>query len=175
MKEAGYDGKPIVVLDPPNIAISMPFSLVTGGLSQKIGCTVSVQAMDWGTLVGRRAQKTPASEGRERVARVVERGRRTTLNAGVAGVCDKAFFGWYCSETMEGLRRNFVTHQGDPLKRKQQAEEGTEFAYDEVPYALWGEFVTPATIRKNAAYAHVPCPAALEPLDRELSQQVARG
>ena len=69
-------------------------------------------------------------------------------NAGVAGVCDKAFFGWYCSEPMEKLRREWVA-QTDPAKRKQLAEDIQKFAYEDVPYVLWGEFVTPSAYRKN--------------------------
>src|SRR5207245_9987709 len=49
MKEAGYDGKPIVVLDPTNIAMLHAVSLVTGELPQKIGCTVAVHASARGT------------------------------------------------------------------------------------------------------------------------------
>src|SRR5437867_2836951 len=151
MKEAGYDGKPIVVLDPTNIAMLHAVSLVTGELLQKIGCKVDVQAMDWGTLVARRAMKTPASEGGWNILHTwwsAADMASPALNAGVAGVCDKAFFGWYCSEPMEKMRRDFVA-QADPVKRKQLAEEIQKFAYDDVPYALWGEFVTPAAVRKN--------------------------
>ena len=151
MKEAGYDGKPIVVLDPTNIAMLHAVSLVTGELLQKIGCKVDVQAMDWGTLVARRAMKTPASEGGWNILHTwwsAADMASPALNAGVAGVCDKAFFGWYCSEPMEKMRRDFVA-QADPVKRKQLAEEIQKFAYDDVPYALWGEFVTPTAVRKN--------------------------
>jgi len=36
-------------------------------------------------------------------------------------------------------------------KRKQLAEEIQKFAYDDVPYALWGEFVTPAATGRTSA------------------------
>jgi peptide/nickel transport system substrate-binding protein len=151
MKEAGYDGKPIVVLDPTNIAMLHAVALVTGDLLQKIGCKVDVQAMDWGTLVARRAMKTPASEGGWNILHTwwsAADMASPALNAGVAGVCEKAFFGWYCSEPMEKMRREWVA-QSDPARRKQLAEDIQKVAYDEVPYALWGEFVTPAATRKN--------------------------
>jgi peptide/nickel transport system substrate-binding protein len=151
MKEAGYDGKPIVVLDPTNIAMLHAVSLVTADLLQKIGCKVDLQAMDWGTLVARRAMKTPASEGGWNILHTwwsAADMASPATNAGVAGVCDKAFFGWYCSEPMEKMRREWVA-QTDPAKRKALAEEIQKFAYDDVPYALWGEFVTPSVYRKN--------------------------
>jgi peptide/nickel transport system substrate-binding protein len=107
--------------------------------------------MDWGTLVARRAMKTPASEGGWNILHTwwsAADMASPALNAGVAGVCEKAFFGWYCSEPMEKMRRDWVA-QSDPARRKQLAEEIQKVAYDEVPYALWGEFVTPAATRKN--------------------------
>jgi peptide/nickel transport system substrate-binding protein len=151
MKEAGYDGRPIVVLDPTNIAMLHSVSLVTADLLQKIGCKVDLQAMDWGTLVARRAMKTPPAEGGWNILHTwwsAADMMSPATNAGVAGVCDKAFFGWYCSEPMEKLRRDWVA-QTDPAKRKQLAEEIQKFAYDDVPYVLWGEFVTPSAYRKN--------------------------
>lgn len=151
MVEAGYDGKPIVVLDPTNIAMLHAVALVTGELLQKIGCKVDLQAMDWGTLVARRAMKTPPAEGGWNILHTwwsAADMASPALNAGVAGVCDKAFFGWYCSEQMERMRRDWVA-QTDPARRKELAEAIQKFAYDDVPYVLWGEFVTPAAYRKN--------------------------
>jgi hypothetical protein len=74
-------------------------------------------------------------------------------------VCEKAFFGWYCSETMEKMRRDFVA-QGDPVKRKQQVEEIQKLAYDEVPYALWGGGVRDSgrDSQECARHAHVRGP-----------------
>ena len=151
MKEAGYDGKPIVVLDPTNIPMAHAVALVTGELLPKIGCQVDVQAMDWGTLVARRAIKTPASEGGWNILHTwwsAADMASPALNSGVAGVGEKAFFGWYGSEAMEKMRRDFVA-QTDTAKRKQMAEDIQKLAYDDVPYVPWGEFVTPAAFRKT--------------------------
>ena len=151
MKESGYDGRPIVVLDPTNIAMAHAVALVTGDLLQKIGCKVDVQAMDWGTLVARRAMKTPAHEGGWNILHTwwsAADMASPALNAGVAGVGEKAFFGWYGSESMEKMRRDWVA-QADASKRKQLTDEIQKLAYDEVPYVPWGEFVTPAAVRKN--------------------------
>ena len=151
MQESGYDGKPIVVLDPTNIQMAHAVALVTGELLQKIGCKVDVQAMDWGTVVARRAMKQPAHEGGWNILHTwwsAADMASPALNAGVAGVGEKAFFGWYSSEPMEKLRGDFVA-ETDAKKRKQISDEVQKLAYDEVPYALWGEFVAPAAMRKN--------------------------
>src|SRR5207245_11359066 len=70
------------------------------------------------------------------------------LSAELARVRENAFLGVYGGEPMEKLRRDWVA-QTDPARRRQLAEAIQKFAYDDVPYALWGEFVTPAATRKN--------------------------
>ena len=63
MKEAGYDGRPIVLLDPTDLPYLHNATLVTAQLLRKIGVNVQVQAMDWATLLTRRAEKKPPEEG----------------------------------------------------------------------------------------------------------------
>ena len=61
MKESGYDGRPAVVLDPTDRPELHGAALVTRELLTKIGVAVDLQAMDWSTLVSRRAKKEPPS------------------------------------------------------------------------------------------------------------------
>jgi peptide/nickel transport system substrate-binding protein len=70
------------------------------------------------------------------------------VNAGLSGGCDKAWFGWYCSEQMESLRREWI-RATDPAKRRQIAEQVQTLAYDEVPYVPWGQYTQPTAYRKN--------------------------
>jgi peptide/nickel transport system substrate-binding protein len=52
---AGYDGRPVVVMDPADNAILHPATLVLAQTLRRIGATVDLQAMDWSTLTQRRA------------------------------------------------------------------------------------------------------------------------
>ncbi len=151
LKEGGYDGRPIVVLDPTNIPITHAVSLVTADLLGKSGAKVDLQAMDWGTLVARRAMKTPVAEGGWNILHTTWSAAdmmSPAVNPGVAGTGDKAFFGWYASEQMEKMRRDWVG-LGDLNRRKQLAQDIQKVAYDEVPYVPWGEFIQPSAYRKN--------------------------
>ena len=47
VKESGYDGRPIVVLDPSDIALTHGAALVTRELLTQVGFNVDLQAMDW--------------------------------------------------------------------------------------------------------------------------------
>jgi len=151
MKEAGYDGRPVVLMDPTDIAILHAATLVTRELLTQIGVTVDLQAMDWSTLVARRAKKEPTKEGGWNILHtwwISSDVLTPAVNAGVSGACDKAWFGWYCSEQMEKLRGEWA-RATDPARRKQLAEQIQALAYDDVPYVPWGQWVLPSAYRKT--------------------------
>ncbi|MDE5444248.1 hypothetical protein GWG65_22910 [Bradyrhizobium sp. CSA207] len=71
--ESGYDGTPVVVLHATESGPTNTFSLVAEQLMRQIGLKVEPQAMDWATLVGRRASKETVDKG---AGRSSCRGRR---------------------------------------------------------------------------------------------------
>lgn len=151
LQEGGYDGRPVVLLDPTDYPSIHGATLVIRELLGQAGVKVDLPAMDWSTLISRRAEKKPPKEGGWNLfvtwwisADVMHR----AVNAGINGACEKAWFGWYCSEQMERLRTEWV-RATDPARRKQIADEIQKLAYDEVPYVLWGQFVQPTVYRKN--------------------------
>ncbi|HEX5328333.1 MAG TPA: ABC transporter substrate-binding protein, partial [Acetobacteraceae bacterium] len=52
---SGYDGTPVVVMDPADNAVLHPSALVAADTLRAIGAKVDLQSMDWSTLVQRRA------------------------------------------------------------------------------------------------------------------------
>ena len=151
MKEAGYDGRPLVLLDPSDLPVLHGASLVTRELLTQIGITVDLQALDWSTLVARRAKKESPKEGGWNLLHTYFfswDAMTPAVNPGISGACDKGWFGWYCSEQMEKLRGEWVrTTVAD--KRKQLAEQIQLLAADEVPYVPWGQWLQPDAYRKN--------------------------
>jgi peptide/nickel transport system substrate-binding protein len=149
LKEAGYDGRPVVLLDPTDRPDIHAATLVTRELLTKAGVNVDLQPMDWSTLVSRRAEKKPPAEGGWNLiltwwlaADVFS----PAINAGVASDCDQAWFGWPCSEQMEKLRAEWVRTQ-DSAKKKELTDEIQRLAYEEVPYVSWGQWSLPAAYR----------------------------
>ncbi|MFO4987048.1 ABC transporter substrate-binding protein, partial [Salmonella enterica subsp. enterica serovar 1,4,[5],12:i:-] len=57
LKEAGYDGKPIVLMQSTDLPILTNLAPVAKQLLEKGGFAVDMQSMDWQTLVARRAKK----------------------------------------------------------------------------------------------------------------------
>ena len=151
LKESGYDGRPIVVLDPADSPYAHAPALVTTELLKKLGANVDLQAMDWSTMVARRAKKEPPAQGGWNVFHTWATSfdvMTPAVAAVLGGAGEKSWFGWPTSEAMEKLRADF-TRQPDPPKRKQIAEEVQKLAFDEVPFVTWGQFVIPGAFRKN--------------------------
>jgi peptide/nickel transport system substrate-binding protein len=151
LKESGYDGRPVVVLDPTDSPYAHAPALVTAELLKKIGATVDVAAMDWSTMLARRANKGAVPQGGWNIFHTWSTSLDVitpAVHAAIGGAGEKAWFGWPTNETAEKLRAEFV-RQTDLAKQKQIAEQLQQIAYDEVPYVSWGQFVVPNAFRKN--------------------------
>jgi len=151
LKEGGYDGRPLVLLDPTDRPEMHGACLVTRDLLQKIGATVDIQALDWSTVIARRARKEPPSAGGWNLMQanwISADVNNPAVNIGLSGACDKAWFGWSCSEPMEKLRTDWM-RSTDPAQRKRIAEQIQVLAYDEVPYVPWGQYLAPSLYRKQ--------------------------
>ncbi|HEU5322189.1 MAG TPA: ABC transporter substrate-binding protein, partial [Methylomirabilota bacterium] len=149
VKESGYDGRPVVVLDPSDIALTHGAALVSRELMTQIGFNVDLLAMDGAEVVARRARKEPPGQGGWNVfftwwiaADVIN----PAVHAGISGA--GAWFGWPESSRMEELRLQWV-RATDRAKQKQLADEIQKLALDEVMYVPFGQWVTPTAYRRT--------------------------
>jgi peptide/nickel transport system substrate-binding protein len=141
VKESGYDGTPIVLLDATETALH-PATLVVAQAMRDIGLKVDYQAMDWGTLSSRRTSKNPVGQGGWSAFLSGPAAPDMTEPLGHLALrsnCDKAWFGWPCDETIEKLRSEF-TSAPDLEGRKQIATAIQERAVETVPYVPVGQF-----------------------------------
>ena len=63
LKEAGYDGTPVVLMHSTDLAVLTNLAPVAKSLMEKAGFKVDMQSMDWQTVVARRAKKDPPNAG----------------------------------------------------------------------------------------------------------------
>jgi peptide/nickel transport system substrate-binding protein len=121
LKEAGYDGTPVVLMQATDNSILANLAPVAKAQLEAAGFKVDVQPMDWQTLVGRRTRKDPPDKGGWN-AFMTSWAAADILNPVMAGFfnasCDKAMFGWPCDETIEKMRDQFAK-ETDPAKQKQ--------------------------------------------------------
>src|SRR5438105_2763967 len=124
LKEAGYDGTPVVLMQSTDLGVLTNLAPVAKSLMERAGFKVDMQSMDWQTLVARRAKKDPPNAGGWNAfltawvsADILNPAMVGFLNAG----CDKALFGWPCDPEIEKLRDAFARAL-DPAKQKEIAE-----------------------------------------------------
>ncbi|MGB7183735.1 MAG: ABC transporter substrate-binding protein [Burkholderiaceae bacterium] len=155
VKEAGYDGTPILLMHPTDLTILAPLPPIAKAAMESIGLKVDMQAMDWQTLVGRRNKKDAPADGGWNAFitawnSVDNASPMTTpfLNA----ACEKALFGWPCDETIQKLRDDFAA-EADPAKQLAIVEK-IQMRVAEVPTHIHlGQYLQPTAMGKNISGA----------------------
>ena len=152
LKEGGYDGKPIVMMQPTDLAIVAPLAPVTAQALRAIGMQVDLQSMDWQTLVGRRAKQDPVDQGGWNIFHT------TWVNADmlnpVANVGVNArgktggWFGWPADEQVEKMRDAYA-RETDAAKQKAIAADIQKRAYELGMYYPTGMYTSPIASRAN--------------------------
>ena len=161
LKEAGYDGTPVVLMHSTDLVVLANLAPVAADLMKKAGLNVDMQSMDWQTLVSRRTKKDPPTAGGWN-AFLTSWVSADILNPVMAGFlnssCDKAMFGWPCDEQMEKLRDAFAK-EADPAKQKAIAEQVQARALQIGTHINLGQWYQPAAIRKDAVSGILTTPA----------------
>ena len=150
LKAAGYDGTPVVIMQPTDIPLLSAFSLVSAEKLRKIGMTVEVQAMDWSTLTSRRALRDPVADGGWNMFHTWWIGADVIDPMAIAfsGNPDKGWFGWPTDAELETARTAFAV--AGSLEEKQALAK-------KVQERLWaigasgelGQFFVPVAYRDN--------------------------
>jgi peptide/nickel transport system substrate-binding protein len=151
LAQAAYDGATIVLMQSTDIASLSNLAPVAKSLMEKAGFKVDLQAMDWQTLVSRRAKKDPPAAGGWSVyltswgsVDVLDPVSTNFLNAS----CDKATFGWPCDAELERLRDAFAK-ETDAGKQKVLAEAVSQRVAESPTHVVLGQYLQPAAFRKN--------------------------
>ncbi len=146
LKEAKYDGTPVVILHPTDINSVKTQPVVIADALRKAGFKVDLQSMDWQTVTTRRASKKPPAEGGWNIH---------PTNGPLVGISDplrnqavgangsRAWFGWPDFPEIEALRAKFAV-TSDPAELKKIAEEIQKLVIDEGVVVPLGQFVVPS-------------------------------
>jgi peptide/nickel transport system substrate-binding protein len=153
LKEANYDGTPIVLMHSTDLDVLSNLAPVAKNLMEKAGFKVDMQSMDWQTVVARRAKKDPANAGGWHAfltSWVAADITNPVMAAFFNSACDKALFGWPCDAEMEKLRDQFA-RETDPAKQKAIAEAVQVRATQATSHVNLGQWYQPIAARKEVA------------------------
>ena len=153
LKEAGYDGTPIVLLQSTDLAVLTNLAPVAKTLLERGGFKVDMQSMDWQTLVSRRTKKDPVAQGGWNIAMtaaavVLLVDPVNNHYAEASG--DRAQFGWPLDQEIERLRMAFV-RETDPKKQFAIAEQVQKRIMDLGVTVPLGQYLQPMARRKNVS------------------------
>ncbi len=151
IREAGYDGRRIVLLSPTDFATIHPQGLVTQDLLQRLGLNVDFVATDWGTVVQRRASREPVERGGWNLfhtnfdaASVLT----PAVHAPLRGNGTAAWFGWPTDARYEALRTQWFAAAGED-EQKRITVEMQRNAFATVPYIPIGNYFLQKAYRSN--------------------------
>ena len=150
LKEGGYKGETIVILHPTDLKSLTPFGPVTAQTLRKIGMNVDLQAMDWATVLSRRAKKDPPAQGGWNIMHTwwVNADLLNPINNAGINSSGNGWFGWPKDDEIETLRKAFAK-ETDPVKQKRIVDALTKRAYEVAIYVPTGQFQWPYAYRSN--------------------------
>jgi peptide/nickel transport system substrate-binding protein len=151
IKEAGYKGETIVILDPVDAAPYHACALVTEDLFKQLGLKTELRPMNWGTYLQRRNNQDPPQAGGWNVAFTALTGTSNldpASNLGMRGTGKQGWFGWPTNPTLEALRMDWFF--ADTLQARQKICQAIQVeVLDQVPYIPLGANYNLSAIRKN--------------------------
>jgi peptide/nickel transport system substrate-binding protein len=153
LKEAGYNGTPIVLLHSTDLQVLTNLAPVAKQLLEKGGFNVDMQSMDWQTVVSRRTRKDPVNAGGWNLM-LTSWVSADILNPVMTGFvnasCEKAAFGWPCDAEMEKLRDDFA-RETDPAKQKAIVEAVQKRQREVVTHIHLGQYYVPIATRDTVS------------------------
>mgnify|MGYP001034905571 FL=1 len=148
---AGYKGEKVVLLAPQDIPSVKALAEVTNDLLKKLGMNVDSQAMDWATLVQRRAKMDPVDKGGWSVFQTSWAGVDQANPVGhvfLRGNGKQAAPGWPTSEKLESLRDEWIKAP-DLAAQKKLADALQLQAFQDVPYIPLGQSLNKTAYRAD--------------------------
>jgi len=149
--ESGYKNEPILLMSPTDQPALAQITQVTRSLFQELGLNVQFMAMDWGSLVSRRANQSPPDKGGWNSfctlwggLTVSNPGSSYPLRANGRG----GWFGWPTDPQLEALRQNWIDAP-DLAAQKAICEQIQRRAFETVPFVPLGQIYQPTAFRNN--------------------------
>lgn len=151
LKEAGYNGEPLVIMQPTDRPEHTAATLVVIQALRDAGINLDVQAADWATISARRAQKTDPKDGGWHLfitGTTAAAAIDPLVNLWFVPSCDGAAPGWPCDEEIMGWIGEW-SREDDAAKKKELIDRIHAKAYDTIPYVILGQYKRQHGVREE--------------------------
>ena len=149
LQAAGYKGEKVVVLAATDFPIINAIANVGADMLKRCGMNVDYQAVDWGTVVQRRAKKDPPDKGGWNVFFTYWAGLdmfNPAVDQSIRGNGAAGWFGWPEFPQLEQLRNAWLD-ASDLAAQKSIAERIQTDFWQEVPYYPLGQLLQPTAYK----------------------------
>ncbi|MFC0406811.1 ABC transporter substrate-binding protein [Roseomonas elaeocarpi] len=149
LKAAGYAGEKVVLLVPADSLAQKPLGDVAAGMLREVGMNVEYVALDFASVLQRRAKKGPVEEGGWSAVAANWQGidwLNPAAHIPLRG--DGTYPGWYKSDRVTALRDGWL--QAPTLAEQQRiCREIQQVAVEEVPFYPVGVYRQPSAHRSS--------------------------
>jgi peptide/nickel transport system substrate-binding protein len=148
---AGYKGEPVVAMLATDFPTLQAMGNVGIDILKRAGMNVDVQAMDWGTVVQRRAKREAPSKGGWNVFFTSFSGLDQFTPAGYLGIRGngaQAWFGWPTAPKLEALRDQWFAAP-DLASQQALCAQIQQQAFIDVPFLPLGAYYQPTVYRST--------------------------
>lgn len=151
LRDAGYRGEKVVILNPSDLPSIGPFGQVTNDLLRRLEMNVELVETDWGSVVQRRASREPVERGGWSIFHTWWPSP-SILNPAISpilrGQGTNGWFGWYANPRVEALAEEWLT-TGDEARQAQLAEEIQQESFREAPVVPLGRYFIRTAYRRG--------------------------
>jgi peptide/nickel transport system substrate-binding protein len=152
LAQAGYTGEPVTAMAAQDIGSQKVWGDVTADLLARLGMKVDYAALDWGTVVARRAQKSPPGQGGWHIMHTFFFGVDCVdpTSRIIRANGDKAFFGWPDIPQIEAEVVAWYDAK-TPDEERSVARRLNKIAFENAIYAPLGVFLQHQAWRRNVS------------------------
>jgi peptide/nickel transport system substrate-binding protein len=153
LREARYDGTPVVILHATDVATLSPQALVMANALRRSGFNVALASMDWQTVAVRRASRAAPGAGGWNITNTnwrVEDIMDPLRSAPAAASGDTAWYGWPDIPAIEALRQRFALTTA-PTELLRIAEQIQRIGIDQGLYVPLGQIDVPSVYSRRVS------------------------
>lgn len=145
LQDSGYDGRPLVIMDPTDNPFMHAATLVMVQQMQAVGFRTDVQATDFATMATRRASRKPPQDGGWDIGLTFWNGLGASDPVGnvpMQASCEQAWPGWPCDAAHQALIDAYP-YAPTSIARRAILDALQTSAYRIVPYVPFGQWFLP--------------------------------